>query len=179
MNPLRRLFAVLIALMFAVPTLAACQIDDSSARWVALCQDRYTGTYLPDYQCDSPAGIYPMAMPYYMDYNRYHETVEVHHHHYYSGERLTGGVTTRPSNKSGSVQIQSASNPSKVTLYKKGKQAGMPVKMNQDAKKVGTVTKAQKKSFSSSFSSSNKKISNKSSFGSSFKSSSSSSYRKK
>lgn len=134
---------------------------------------------VPDYMCDSPAGLYPMAIPYYMPWNTWHDTVEVHHYHYSSGQRLAGGSISRPNNRSGNVRVQSASNPSKVTLYSKGKQAGIPIKMNQDAKKVGTVTKQQKKSYSSSFGSSNRKISNKSSFSSSFKSSSSSGYRKK
>lgn len=173
----KNLLAIPILALLAVPALTACG-SGSDARYVAMCADR-NGNFLPDYMCDSPGGIYPQAVPFYMPWNTWHDTVEVHHHHYYSGERLSGGTLTRPSNRSGSVRVQSASNPSKVTLYSKGKQAGTPIKMNQDAKKVGTVTKAQKDSYKASYGSTGGKAANKSSFGSSSSKSFSSSSRRK
>jgi len=158
---------ILIGAGLAAAVLTGCSSHED-ARYVAVCHDRITDGYLPDYMCDSPSGIYPNAGSYYMPWNTWHETVEVNHHHYYTGERLTGGTTTRPSSRKGDVRVQSASNPAKVTLYSKGKQAGVPIKMNQDAKKVGTVTRSQINSYKANYGSTVGKAANKSSIGSSF-----------
>lgn len=155
----------LIVLPLAALALTACGSgdwggDSHRGEYVGMCANKYTGEPLPNYECDT--GLYARAVPYYMPWGAWHDSVEVHHHNYYtSGERLSGGSFSRPNNSSGDVRVRSASNPAKVTLYAKGKQAGVPIKMNQDAKKIGVVTREQKKAANSSFNSSNSSISKK------------------
>lgn len=127
-----------IALIFVpavVLALTACSHDEP--RMVQMCVDQ-NGNYLPDYMCASPAGLYPMAVPYFMPWNTWHDTVEVHHHPYSSTDRLTGG-STRPPKK---ARVQSASQPGKVTVYSGGKVTKTVA--NKKANSWGTVTKSQK-----------------------------------
>lgn len=125
----------LIAVALPLLALPACGGDDGP-RVVQMCADR-AGNYLPDYMCDSPTGIYPQAVPYYMPYSAWHDTVEVHHHHYVAGQRITGGSTTRPT----TARVQSASKPGKVTVYSSGKQ--VKVQTSKKTNSFGTVTKKQ------------------------------------
>jgi hypothetical protein len=170
--------AILIGLT-GIIGLTSCGVGDDD-EYVTMCVDQRTNEAQPEYMCDSPGNIYPYAMPYYMPFGYYHDHYDTGYssnrttvNNYY-GTRITGGTTTAPKKRYGSTPT--IVDRREVTVYEKAKQAGTPIKMNQDAKKVSTVTKQQKQSYSSSFGSSSSKVANKSS--STFRSSSSSTRRK-
>lgn len=158
----------LAALPLLALGLGACDVQDD---YRAVCVDKYTGQWLPDEACHSGYGGSPfiLGMPYYMSGSQYHSTFETGHRPRYNTV-LRGGSTVmpipRPGHKVGVAKVGQK----KVTVYEPAKQAGTPIKTNQDAKKVSSVTGSDRKFTVSKKSSSS---------GFKMKSSSNSSYRRK
>lgn len=121
--------AVVLAL-----TIAACG-SDHDGEYRAVCTNAYTQEVLPDSYCASP---HANSGWYYIPYSTWHDHTTVNNHYYNTGTRITGGTRVAPKASTGQVKVQYAGQ-KKVTVYDPPRQAGTPVKLNQDAKKSTSV----------------------------------------
>ena len=153
--------------MVAAPTLfalvlglGACGQQQAQPQYEAVCVNQMTGEpYDEDDQCDPDDDDYQGHGSWYFVPAGYHKS---HKSYFKPGHKVAGGSYAAPAGQKvryqGSSKVKTAK---KVDVYSPGKQAGVPIKNNQDARKSTTV-----KSGENSFGSTSKKSSN------SFKSSS-------
>jgi hypothetical protein len=128
--------------------LGAC--GQQQAEYDAVCTDQFGNATDDDY-CDDDSGSW-----YFLSHNK--------HKKFKHGQKVTGGSFSAPNG-----HAVKYSGRKKVSVYDANKQAGTPIKNNQDARKSTTVKSGGGEN---SFGSTSKKSSN------SFKSSSSSSGRR-
>jgi len=155
--------------MVAAPTLFALVLglgacgQQEEPQYEAVCVDQMTGEpYDEDDQCDPDDDDYEGHGSWYFVPLGYHKS---HKSSFKPGHKVAGGSYAAPEGQKvrfqGSSKIRTAK---PVNIYNPGKQAGVPIKNNQDARKSTTVKSGGGEN---SFGSTSKKSSN------SFKSSSS------
>lgn len=143
-----------------VTVLAGCSTTgynpQHTTTYHATCTDQY-GRILADWRCDQHRSGSRWE---YEPYATYQQHLRSNRSYYTVGRACTCGTTTQPKSVGGKpVGVQYA-NRKTVTVFKNGKQAGSPVKLNQDAKKASTVGRSTTKS---SFGSTSGKTTNKTS----------------
>jgi hypothetical protein len=153
----------------AVPTLfalvlgvAACG-QQQQAEYEAVCVNQATGeAYDEDDQCDPEDDDYEGHGSWYFVPMGYHKS---HKSSFKPGHKVTGGSFAAPGGQKVRYQgSNKVTTQKKVDVYSPGKQAGTPIKNNQDARKSTTVrggenggSYSKPKSRSNSFKSSGKR----------------------
>jgi len=127
--------------MVATPTLFALALglgacgQQQEPQYEAVCVNQATGEpYDEDDQCDPEDDDYEGHGSWYFVPLGYHKS---HKSSFKPGHRVSGGSYAAPAGQK--VRYQGSK---KVTIYSPGKQAGTPIKMNQDARKVTTVKRS-------------------------------------
>lgn len=135
-------------------SLTGCSADEHPDQ--AVCVDPRTARVLPADYCATPR---QNASWYYVPYSTWHDSTQGNRHYYDTGRRITGGSTVRPTPKGDRPVSVHYAGQKKVTVYAPAKQPGIPVKVNQDARKPTTVTPKKSTVFGRSSGSTSKSFS--------------------